>query len=222
MGSNAQRRREEREKKVAQLRKADQSRQRRSTTLLTIGLVIAVVVAIGGVWWAVEAGTEDPTPGALDEVQTYDYTGSDHTESDGIPVDYEESPPVGGRHSPVWLDCTGVVYDEPVASEQAVHALEHGAVWITYDPSLPQGDVDTLADQVDGSGGPDRGENHRDAGCRRDNRSNSLNHSKPHRFETAHIQSSLQNSRRGRLHTLPLLLVKRILDWGKAEIGGAP
>ncbi|HEX5016749.1 MAG TPA: DUF3105 domain-containing protein [Actinomycetes bacterium] len=151
MGSNAQRRREEREKKVAQLRKADQSRQRRSTTLLTIGLVIAVVVAIGGVWWAVEAGTEDPTPGALDDVQTYDYTGSDHTESDGIPVDYEESPPVGGRHSPVWLDCTGVVYDEPVASEQAVHALEHGAVWITYDPSLPQGDVDTLADQIDGS-----------------------------------------------------------------------
>ena len=151
MGSNAQRRREQREKKVAQMRKDEQSRQRRSTTLLTIGLVIAVVVAIGGVWWAVEAGTEDATPGALDDVQSYDYQASEHTETDGIPVDYAESPPVGGEHSPVWLDCTGVVYDEPVANEQAVHALEHGAVWITYDPSLPADDIDQLSGRVDGS-----------------------------------------------------------------------
>ena len=46
MGSNAQRRREAREKKVAQLRKEDKSRQRRSSTFVTIGLVIAVVLAI--------------------------------------------------------------------------------------------------------------------------------------------------------------------------------
>ena len=151
MGSNAQRRREQRENKVAQLRKDEKSRQRRSTTLLTIGLVIAVVLAVGGVWWAVEAGTEDPTPGALDDVQTYEYEGSKHTESDGIPVEYSESPPVGGEHSPIWLDCTGVVYDKPVANEQAVHGLEHGAVWVTYRPDLSQDEVDTLTGRLDGS-----------------------------------------------------------------------
>ena len=146
MGSNAQRRREEREKKVAQLRKQESSRQRRSSTLLTIGLAIAVVIAVGGVWWAVEAGTEDPTPGALDEVQTYDYQAQEHTDQT---VDYKESPPVGGEHNPLWQPCG--VYDEPVENERAVHSLEHGAVWVTYDPTLPQDQIDQLKGRLDGN-----------------------------------------------------------------------
>jgi hypothetical protein len=36
------------------------------------------------------------------------------------------------------------IYDKPVPSEHAVHNLEHGAVWITYQPSLPTSDVDAL------------------------------------------------------------------------------
>ena len=143
MGSNAQRRREEREKKVAQLRKQDQSRDRRSNTVLTVGLVVAVVLAIGGVWWAVEAGTEDPTPGALDEVSTFEYAAAEHTDE---PVDYAESPPVGGPHNGQWQECG--FYDEPIPSEKAVHSLEHGAVWITYDPALADGDVDRLKQRL--------------------------------------------------------------------------
>lgn len=139
MGSNAQRRREEREKKVAQMRKEDTNRSRRSNTLLTVVLVVAVVAAIGGVWWAVEAGTEDPTPGALDKVQTFEYEPEKHTEE---AVEYAESPPVGGEHSSSWLKCG--FYDEPIQNERAVHSMEHGAVWITYDPALSESDVDTL------------------------------------------------------------------------------
>jgi hypothetical protein len=52
-------------------------------------------------------------------------------------VDYPDSPPMGGRHSPVWADCTGTVYTRPIPNENAVHALEHGAVWVTYRPGLP-------------------------------------------------------------------------------------
>lgn len=139
MGSNAQRRRAEREKKIAQMRKDDTSRARRSNGLLTAALVIGVVIAVGGVVWAVQAGTEDPTPGALDEVQTYTYQAEEHTED---PVEYDESPPVGGPHRPVWEECG--FYDEEIDQEKAVHSMEHGAVWITYDPALPSGDVDTL------------------------------------------------------------------------------
>jgi len=139
MGSNAQRRREERERKIAQMRKDDTSRARRSNGLLTAGLVVGVVIAVGGVVWAVQAGTEDPTPGALDEVQTYTYQAAEHTDD---PVEYDESPPVGGPHEPVWEECG--FYDDEIDQEKAVHSMEHGAVWITYDPALGPDAVDAL------------------------------------------------------------------------------
>jgi hypothetical protein len=76
----------------------------------------------------------------LSAVREYDGLEVVHTPAD---IDYPQTPPVGGPHAPVWLDCG--VYDEPVRDENAVHDLEHGAVWITYDPDLDAGDVDTLA-----------------------------------------------------------------------------
>ena len=83
----------------------------------------------------------------IDGVQTYSDLSRDHTDDD---VDYPQSPPVGGDHDPVWVDCTGTVYDEPVRDENAVHSLEHGAVWVTYDESLSDDDIATLAESVDG------------------------------------------------------------------------
>lgn len=59
-------------------------------------------------------------------------------------VDYPQTPPVGGQHDARWLNCG--VYAEPVREENAVHALEHGTVWITYDPALGAEDVSRLAD----------------------------------------------------------------------------
>ena len=58
-------------------------------------------------------------------------------------IAYPETPPVGGVHNPVWMPCG--FYDQPVPSERAVHSLEHGAIWITYRPDLPQAQVDALA-----------------------------------------------------------------------------
>jgi hypothetical protein len=45
-------------------------------------------------------------------------------------VTYPMSPPVGGIHSPLWQNCG--VYREEINPMNAVHSLEHGAVWITY------------------------------------------------------------------------------------------
>jgi hypothetical protein len=64
-----------------------------------------------------------------------------HDHVDG-PVQYAVTPPVGGPHNPVWMNAG--VYTEPIPSERAVHNLEHGAVWITYRPSLSSGDVAQL------------------------------------------------------------------------------
>jgi len=58
------------------------------------------------------------------------------------PVTYSVTPPVGGQHNAAWMNCG--IYDKPVPSERAVHNLEHGAVWITYRPSLPQSEVNQL------------------------------------------------------------------------------
>jgi hypothetical protein len=85
------------------------------------------------------------TADLLERVETYDDLSQNHVDE---PVDYEQSPPVGGEHAPVWQDCG--FYDEPVASENAVHSLEHGAVWVTYDPDLPASDVQVLEKLVEG------------------------------------------------------------------------
>ena len=63
------------------------------------------------------------------------------------PVTYSVTPPVGGQHNATWMNCG--IYDQPVPSERAVHNLEHGAVWITYQPSLPPSQVSQLRALVD-------------------------------------------------------------------------
>jgi hypothetical protein len=65
-------------------------------------------------------------------------------------VHYDATPPIGGDHSAYWADCNGTVYPQPIANENAVHPLEHGAVWVTYRQGLPASDVSTLAKQVSG------------------------------------------------------------------------
>jgi hypothetical protein len=58
------------------------------------------------------------------------------------PVVYSVTPPVGGDHNATWMNCG--VYDRPVPNERAVHNLEHGAIWLTYSPSLPASQVSQL------------------------------------------------------------------------------
>jgi hypothetical protein len=69
--------------------------------------------------------------------------GRDHVAG---PVEYEQLPPPGGDHNGVPQTCD--VYTEPIAPEHAVHSLEHGAVWVTYDDSVGEDDISTLEDQV--------------------------------------------------------------------------
>ncbi|MCW2843624.1 MAG: hypothetical protein JWN22_1540 [Nocardioides sp.] len=105
-------------------------------------LVVTLAVTVPIVVQQVRAESERQSAAAanLDDVVVFEGLRNDHTEAD---VDYPMSPPAGGPHDPVWLDCG--VYDAPVRDENAVHDLEHGSVWITYDPGLDGDDVATLA-----------------------------------------------------------------------------
>ncbi|HEX3087823.1 MAG TPA: DUF3105 domain-containing protein, partial [Ilumatobacteraceae bacterium] len=92
-------------------------------------------------------GTGAPTPGEPEGTVTYTGLTRNHVDT---PVDYPQTPPVGGNHNPVWQNCQ--YYDTSVPNERAVHSLEHGAVWITYGPDTSQADKDVLkaiADQGD-------------------------------------------------------------------------
>jgi predicted small secreted protein len=72
-------------------------------------------------------------------VTSYSNLSRDHTKE---PVDYPQSPPVGGPHNPIWQNCG--FYSKPVRDENAVHSMEHGAVWITYAPDLPKDQVEKI------------------------------------------------------------------------------
>ncbi|MFC6883087.1 MULTISPECIES: DUF3105 domain-containing protein [Actinomadura] len=69
----------------------------------------------------------------------------DHTTG---PVKYDTSPPMGGAHDPMWQNCDARVYDRQLRNENAVHSLEHGAVWVAYRPDLPAAQVKALKDKV--------------------------------------------------------------------------
>src|SRR6476661_10114172 len=112
------------------------------------------VFAVAVIWYAVgqvDKANADKITSAdqIAGLKTYKYAaGQNHVTT---PVTYKESPPVGGAHDPVWADCTGTVYSVDIRHENAVHSMEHGAVWITYNPDkVSKADVATLGKLVDG------------------------------------------------------------------------
>lgn len=112
-----------------------------------IAAVAAVVAVIGAFADAAAielgSGAAGGPPGGVEDVEVGQ--AGRHTEFD---VNYEHTPPAGGEHSPVWQNAG--FYEEPVRNETAVHTLEHGAVWITYSPDLPQEQKDEIRELVNG------------------------------------------------------------------------
>jgi hypothetical protein len=58
------------------------------------------------------------------------------------PIHYDRKPPTNGNHAPLWQNCG--FYREPIQDRHAVHSMDHGVVWITYRPELPQQQLETL------------------------------------------------------------------------------
>lgn len=114
-------------------------------TYIIVGAVIAAFVA-GFIALVVIDSRQQAGSSPPGEVETYDVgPAGEHTEAD---VDYEQTPPVGGEHNPVWQN--EGFYDAPIRDENAVHTMEHGAVWITYSPDLPQDQKDQIRELVEG------------------------------------------------------------------------
>ncbi len=113
-----------------------------------IAVVVGVVALVGVIAFATYQTVSERNARVqpIDGVQQFlDLPSAAHVTT---PVDYDPIPPVGGPHNAQWLNCG--VYDQPVPNENAVHSLEHGAVWITYRPDLPADQVETLRGLVRG------------------------------------------------------------------------
>lgn len=130
-----------------------------SALVVLVGVLAGSAIAVGGTHdRSVDtAGSDLPAPtdlsapgeapgypGAPTGTQVYTVPARNHTTKH---VDYPQTPPVGGVHAPIWLNCG--VYDKPVPAENAVHSMEHGVVWITYDPArVDAAGVAALRDMV--------------------------------------------------------------------------
>ena len=120
----------------------------------TLGSVALAAALIGILVYAVQnQGVGDTSSlkyaqSQISGIENHPDQSRKHVEN---PVNYPDkatTPPDGGDHNGTPETCQ--VYAQPIASEHAVHSLEHGAVWITYNPQTASAaDVATLKALVD-------------------------------------------------------------------------
>ncbi|MFE0582712.1 MULTISPECIES: DUF3105 domain-containing protein [unclassified Streptomyces] len=146
------------------MRRIEKARERRNKAIaITVSSAVVVGLVGFGTWVLIEQKQEEKREAAAAEKlrreaeeirrkpvegeQLWDVKklGRNHVET---PVKYEMNPPVGGDHHPRWMNCNGDVYKNPVPEVNAVHSLEHGAVWVTYNDKAAPADVDKLAATV--------------------------------------------------------------------------
>ena len=142
-----------RKERIEALRRAEQARERRNRV---ITLTLSTVIVAGLIGWGVYAinsanekeeqqAAEAKKPVRGEKSWDAKKLTQNHVKE---AVDYPMNPPVGGDHHQAWMTCDGTVYTKAVANENAVHSLEHGAVWVTYNTQAAEADVKALADKV--------------------------------------------------------------------------
>ncbi|CAM5526496.1 DUF3105 domain-containing protein [Streptomyces purpurascens] len=149
-----------RKARIEEMRRAEQSRERRNRILVIAASVVVVCGLVGGGVVLVRSQSGDggsDTAAADSSAKGKFVTGKDgvktwegklsrnHVAKD---VKYASEPPVGGDHNQVWMNCNGDVYTKELDNTNAVHSLEHGAVWVTYNADAKKADIDALAAKV--------------------------------------------------------------------------
>lgn len=103
---------------------------------------IVLIVAVMGLFYLDNQGPAIANSGIEGLVILPD-PGRGHQEGE---VDYHDEVPAGGTHNSAWLNCG--IYDQPIHEENVVHSMEHGAVWLAYQPDLPTDQVEILRNLV--------------------------------------------------------------------------
>ncbi|MGW4758029.1 DUF3105 domain-containing protein [Streptomyces chartreusis] len=163
MGSAKNQSNAARKARIEEMRRAERVRERRNRILTIVASSVVVAgLVVGGVFVVQSQADKAEASDAKDKDDKVKTAGKLVADKDGLktwkgtlgrthvtePVKYPVEPPVGGDHDRVWMNCNGDVYTKAVNNMNAVHSLEHGAVWVTYNSKAPKADVEALAAKV--------------------------------------------------------------------------
>jgi hypothetical protein len=107
-------------------------------------LILLLVLIL--VIWGLKIVIDKNTPQGKDYAVAYPDRGRDHIEPEtasGLnPNVYSSNPPSSGPHYPT--TAKSLFYDKAIEDQYAIHNLEHGDIWITYNPRITQEIKDKL------------------------------------------------------------------------------
>jgi hypothetical protein len=163
-GANIERR--ERKEEARRLRESERRRARRAAslrrTVTSIGIAAAAVAAIT-LFRSFQGPNDIPQAairaaeqaGCTDVEQPASSAPSGQHLGSGRSYEYTDTPATSGFHDPAPLPDEPKVYETQPPETQAVHSLEHGAVFVYYlpeaDGGLPQAVIDRLTQIAEGS-----------------------------------------------------------------------
>ncbi|SDK03840.1 DUF3105 domain-containing protein [Streptomyces indicus] len=157
MGSARKNSSADRRARIEEMRRAEQARERRNR-LLTIGISTVIVVGLvgfGSYLFINEQNKQDKEDAKVEAAKNADIAGLQEFDAKKLgrnhvttPVTYPQTPPVGGDHDQAWMNCNGDVYEKAIPDKHAVHSLEHGAVWVTYNKQAKDADIKALQEKV--------------------------------------------------------------------------
>ncbi|WP_405781283.1 DUF3105 domain-containing protein [Streptomyces sp. NBC_00859] len=149
----------DRKTRIEEMRRAQKSRERRVRIAVITVAAVAVAGLVGFGTYLVSNSSDKSSSASDSKADGGTTAGPIKGEKDWdikklgrthvtTKVNYPMTPPVGGNHNQVWMNCNGNVYTKPLPDMNAVHSLEHGSVWVTYTDKAPAADVKKLGAKV--------------------------------------------------------------------------
>lgn len=143
-GEEKQQRRQERIEARRLEKMEEQARRRRVERRERMVRYLMLLLLGLGIFWFFFIRGRGPSEINGHEVETLSTVGTgDHTSN---PVSYESSPPVSGAHAPSPAPCG--TYAQEIPNEVQVHTLEHGAIGVQYQPTIPAEQIEEIEEIV--------------------------------------------------------------------------